>query len=90
MQQGGVQLKSTFGLQIQLKSADVDKKHVLPDVPCGHLALGPLSETCSKAVVVQANVVRQHKLTKLIKIPKCQTCHGNQKPYHNQILFCLN
>ena len=37
---------------IQLKSPDLDKNMISPDVPCGHFALGTLSETCLKDVVV--------------------------------------
>ena len=40
---------------------------ILPYVPCGHFALGTLSETCFKDAVFEVNV-RQHKLTKISKI----------------------
>ena len=47
------------------------QKNVLPEVPCGHFAPGTLSETCFKDVVVEVHV-RQHKLTKMRKIQRCQ------------------
>ena len=61
---------------------------ILPDVPCGHFALGTLSETCFKDAVFDIDVRRQ-KLTKNSKHQKYQIWHENQKPC-NQILFCLN
>ena len=33
--------------------------------------------------------VKEKKLTKISKFQKCQIWHENQKPYHNQISFCL-
>ena len=72
-----------------MKSPDFDENMILPDVPCGHFALGTLSETCFKDAVFDVNVRRQ----KVIQISKKQTCqiwHENQKSYHNQILVCLN
>ena len=49
-----------------MKSPDFDENMILPDVPCGHLALGTLSETWFKDTVFDVNVRRQ-KLTKIAK-----------------------
>ena len=53
---GVVEENSRFEWQMQLKSRDVDKRLILPDVPCEHFALGTLSETCLKDVVSDVNV----------------------------------
>ena len=49
----------------------LDKNMILPDVPCGHFALGTLSETCFKDAVFDVNVRRQ-KVTKFSNIEKRQ------------------
>ena len=63
--------ESTFQWQTQLKSPDVNKNMELPDVPCGHFALGTLSGMCSKDVVFEVTV-RQQNFTKISKIQNCQ------------------
>ena len=50
--------KSRFYWQIQFKSSDVDEHMILPDVPCGHFALGTCSKTCLKDVVFDIKVRR--------------------------------
>ena len=62
---------------------------ILLYVRCGHFALSTLLETCLEDAVFDINVRRQ-QITKLSKVQKCQIWHDNQKPYHQQILFCVN
>ena len=54
-----------------IESPDFDENMILPDVPCGHFALGTLSDTCFTDAVCDVNVRRQN-LTKVSKIQKCQ------------------
>ena len=42
-----------------MKSPDFYKSMTSPDVPCGHFALGTLSETCFKNPVFDVDVRRQ-------------------------------
>ena len=65
-----------------MKSPDFDKNIISPDVPCGHFALGTLSEACLKDVVVDVTA-RQHKLTKISK-KQYHFLHENQ----NSIITC--
>ena len=55
---------------MQLKSLDFDEHMILPEDPCGHFALGTLSETCSKDAAFEVNARRQ-KMTRMSKIPEC-------------------
>ena len=52
---GGVQCKPRFEWQIQLKSLDFDNTHITADIPCGHFAIGNLSETCTKHIAFDVN-----------------------------------
>ena len=61
-----------------MKSPDFDENMILPDVPCGHFALGTLSETCFKDAVFDINV-RRHKLTKNSQVQNCQNWHKQSK-----------
>ena len=57
-----------------MKSQDFDKYLRLPDVLCGHFALGTLPETYFKDAVVKVNSSQQ-LLTKISEIPKHQFWH---------------
>ena len=56
---GGVKVKIEIEWEIQL-----DKHTILQHVPCGHLALGTLLETCFKGAAFEVKA-RQQQLTKM-------------------------
>ena len=61
---GKVQFQNSVATPID--TLDFDKNTILPDVPCGHFAVGTLSETCFKDVVFEVNVRQQKTYIQLI------------------------
>ena len=69
-----------------IRNSDVDEIMMLPDVPCGHFAIGTLSETCLKDAVFNINVTTQ----KVTKSKNVNFCLDIKHLYHKQILFWLD
>ena len=68
-QKGGT-VKFEISVANPIEKLDFDQHMILRDVPCDHFAFDTLSQTCLKDAVFDINV-RQHKLTRISKIPKC-------------------
>ena len=64
---------------------DFIKHIILPAVPCGHFALGFLSETCFKDAVFNLNA--RQKIPKLATSKKCTSLLENENTCRNKLSF---